>query len=117
VFEAEVFAGSSPVLAEDPETVRVVDHQPRAEFPLQRSDVGQVGDISFHGENTIDDDDLAAVGGGVDQPRPEVLDVIVLVLCAPCRRKAEHRRGSTHDPARRGTRCHGGRAGRRERPH
>ena len=71
---------AAAVGAEDADAVGVVDHDPGVVFFRQGDDTGEIGDVPFHAENAVDDDELPDVGVQRGQEPFEVRHVVVLVF-------------------------------------
>ena len=62
VGDAEVVASAPPVIAEDAESVRLIDHDAGVVFLRERDDLRQLGHVALHAEDAVDDDQLDLVG-------------------------------------------------------
>ena len=68
-----------PLLAEHPDAVGVVDHHHGVVLLGQFDDFGQLGDVAFHRENAVDDDELVGVLLALEN-QLQVLHVVVAVF-------------------------------------
>ena len=86
-------AHASTLFAEDADTVGLVDHDGTVVLVLQLNDLGQLGQIAFHREDAIDDDELYGVVRQLLQHALQVGHIVVLIVQLTSEREA----ASIHD--------------------
>ena len=71
-------ANSPALIAEDTQTMSLINHNTTIILVLQLDNFRQFGQISFHGEYTINDDKLNSVVGEIFQHPLQIFHVVVL---------------------------------------
>ncbi len=80
VLKAKVMANATTLLTKDTKAMSLVNHNRAIVLVLQFHDLGQLGQIAFHGEDTIDDDQLHSLVWQLLQYALQVLHIVVLVM-------------------------------------
>ena len=88
VGQPEVVAHAAALTSEHAEAVRLVHHDGGVVFVLQADYFGQVGQVAFHRENAVDDDELDGLGSTLLQLALQIGHVVVLVFQTGGERKA-----------------------------
>jgi len=73
-------ANATTLLTKDTKAMSLVNHNRAIVLVLQFHDLGQLGQIAFHGEDTIDDDQLHSLVRQLLQYALQVLHIVVLVM-------------------------------------
>ena len=80
VSQSEVVADAPTLSAENAKAVGLVDHDGAVVLVLQLDNLGQLCQVAFHREDTIDNDELDGLVGQILEHALKVVHVVVLIV-------------------------------------